>query len=191
MAKRRRASRGAMKSKQPMKKARRTSRRRSSKGNKGSGRKGVSLMQARHHHDPLGKTMPLAVPGQTASFVTQNGILRQDIDVHSEDAYLLFTWMPGAQKFLGWYKEDRRALFPRASCFGTYNATQSSGSAPVSLRPLRMAFRLRNISAAQHVAGTVRCLLAEDWPDIRLSLTSSHPLLGDVELDSTDDVRHD
>ena len=190
MAKRRRASRGAMKAKQPIKKARRTSRRRSSKGNK-RGHKGVSLAQARHHLDPLGKTMPLPVPGQTASFVTQNGILRQDIDVNTEDAYLLFTWMPGAQKFVGWYKEDRRALFPRASCYGAYNATQATGAQPVSLRQLRMAFRLRNISAAQHVAGTVRCLLAEDWPEIKLSLAMTHPLLGEIELGSPDDVRYD
>jgi len=166
MAKRRRASRGAMKAKQPMKKARRSSRR-SSKGNRGSS-KGVSLLQARSHHDPLGKTLPLPVPGQTAAFVTQNGIIRYTINAGNGDSFFLFSWMPGAQKFFGWHG-NRDTIFPRASCFGPYNAKPEDGNQPVSLRPLRMAIRLRNISAAAGVAGTVRTLLAEDTPSIDLT----------------------
>ena len=172
MAKRRRASRGAMKAKQPMKKARRSSRRRSSKGNTGAS-KGVSLLQARSHHDPLGKTLPLPVPGQTAAFVTQNGIIRHQINAGVGDTFILFSWMPGAQKFFGWHG-NRETFFPRASCFGPHNAKAVDGGQPVSLRPLRMAIRLRNISSAQHVGGTIRTLLAEDTPSIDLSEETSN-----------------
>ena len=174
MAKRRRASRGAMKAKQPMKKARRSSKRRSSKG-AGGASKGVSLLQARAHHDPLGKTTPLPVPGQTAAFVTQNGIIRHPINAGVGDHFILFSWMPGAQKFFGWQGNSRKTFFPRATCFGPWNASQKDGSQPVSLRPLRMAIRLRNISAAAYVAGTIRTLLAEDTPSITLTSESINP----------------
>lgn len=152
-----------MKAKQPMKQAmkrqRRSSRKRSAKP-----KSGPHMFNARHHHDAMGKLYPLAVPGQTANFVTINGLVRTNVTTEG-GKILLFTWCPSqVVRFSIFNMHDRRWSGPNYTRLGTQTGRVDDGSLPVSLRPLRQSVRIRNTTVGADVGGSVRVLLAEDWP---------------------------
>ena len=145
--------------KQPMKRARRASR-----GRKGSAKPKANMFNARHHHDAMGKVYPLAVPGQTANFVTINGLVRANVTT-AGTKILLFTWCPSqVVRFSIFKMDDRKWSGPNYTRLGTETGRVDNGSLPVSLRPLRMSVRIRNTTVGHDVGGSVRVLQADDWP---------------------------
>ena len=112
----------------------------------------------------MGKTYPLAVPGQTANFVTINGLVRTNVTTEGSKI-LLFTWCPSqVVRFSIFNMTDRRWSGPNYTRLGTQTQRVDDGGLPVSLRPLRMSVRIRNTTVGADVGGSVRVLQADDWP---------------------------
>jgi hypothetical protein len=119
---------------------------------------------SRNHHDAMGKMYPLPVPGQTAQFVTINGLVRETVNSDG-GKLLLFTWCPSQTvRFSIFNTTTRKWSGPNFTRLGTETGSITDGTLPVSLRPLRMSVRIRNITPGQSVGGSVRVIQAEDWP---------------------------
>ena len=155
----------AMKAKKPMKQAMKKSRRGSRKPRgKAKALGGGNSHAARQHHDAMGKMYPLAVPGQMAHFVTINGLVRTNVTTDGEKI-ILFTWCPTQIVRFSVFRMDNRVWTgPNFTRLGNETGSITEGTLPVSLRPLRMSVRIRNITPGQNVGGSVRVIQADDWP---------------------------
>ena len=112
----------------------------------------------------MGKVYPLAVPGQTANFVTINGLVRANVTT-TGTKIMLFTWCPSQTvRFSIFNMTNGEYTGPNFVRLGTQDGRVDDGSLPVSLRPLRMSVRIRNTTVGQDVGGSVRVLQADDWP---------------------------
>jgi hypothetical protein len=110
-------------------------------------------------HDAANKKMPLGTPYPMSKFNTMNGLSRQTVNLPTDStAIMIVWWSPSGFRCILNYKGTTvtGASTADLSCYLT--------ETPVTLRHLRQSVKIRNVTKADNVAGTVRTLLMTEQP---------------------------
>lgn len=111
-----------------------------------------------YHSAAMNVGRPLAVPGTSGSYLCIDSVGRASISTGNQHGFFIICQ---------WTTSSARAIIVqanptsrRADAKGgnSAQAVQLSGASPLSVRPLRLSLRLRNVTQSQHVAGSVRAL---------------------------------
>ncbi len=112
-------------------------------------------------HDAYGKKTPLPTPYHSSKFNTMNGLIRATVNLDPGwTAIMICFWVPNGLRCIINYKTGPTTVVgtavDRLSCYQT--------EVPVTMRHLRQSIKIRNVTKADNVAGTVRTLLMTEQP---------------------------
>lgn len=114
------------------------------------------------HHtrmDPALQRRPHYVPGCSGAFITVNSNCRDEVTtLPNNHMYVLIMWTRSNWgRYIKWSQADNQIFWKNLTQFG-------SSDSPANIRPLKQSVRIKNLTAAQNVAGQVRYLRAEELP---------------------------
>lgn len=116
--------------------------------------------------DPAINKYAHAVPGCTGAFVTINSQCRDEVTTGANfTMYVMIMWTRcKTGRYLKWKCYNETPGDDHGQLFWQHLSQFGSTDFPTNLRPLKQSVRIKNLTAAQNVAGQVRHLKAEELP---------------------------